>query len=177
MVSTSANFSPVAGRGVSGASSIRFPGHWRISAEADLHQRGQLPPWAEPVQPWLYDTAPAQGRCARLRKVFIVQSMSENRAPVPDPAVLRQQGVPPFNADRESGPAHPAVAEMRELIDPSDALLIVIPEYNKSIREALKNALDWASRAVRSVGPSDHAGSPRSGRARSPPGPLWRSPT
>jgi chromate reductase len=54
--------------------------------------------------------------------------------------------VPLFNEDLESGPVPEAVADMRELIDRSDALLIVTPEYNQSIPGVLKNALDWASR-------------------------------
>ena len=54
--------------------------------------------------------------------------------------------VPPFNEDLEIGPAPAAVADLRQLIDRSDALLIVTPEYNRSIPGVLKNALDWASR-------------------------------
>ena len=54
--------------------------------------------------------------------------------------------VPLFNEDLETGPAPDAVADMRELIDESDALLIATPEYNRSIPGVLKNALDWASR-------------------------------
>jgi chromate reductase len=54
--------------------------------------------------------------------------------------------VPPFNEDLESGPTPSAVADLRELIRQSDALLIATPEYNRSIPGVLKNALDWASR-------------------------------
>jgi chromate reductase len=54
--------------------------------------------------------------------------------------------VPLFNEDLESGPAPSAVADLRELIRRSDALLIATPEYNRSIPGVLKNALDWASR-------------------------------
>jgi chromate reductase, NAD(P)H dehydrogenase (quinone) len=54
--------------------------------------------------------------------------------------------VPLFNEDLESGPAPAAVAEMRQLIECSDAVLVVTPEYNRSIPGVLKNALDWASR-------------------------------
>jgi chromate reductase len=54
--------------------------------------------------------------------------------------------VPLFNEDLESGPVPEAVADMRELIDRADALLIVTPEYNQSIPGVLKNVLDWASR-------------------------------
>jgi chromate reductase, NAD(P)H dehydrogenase (quinone) len=54
--------------------------------------------------------------------------------------------VPPFNEDLESGPAPTAVADMRQVIQRSDALVIATPEYNQSIPGVLKNALDWASR-------------------------------
>ena len=54
--------------------------------------------------------------------------------------------VPLFDEDLESGPAPAAVADMRALIERSDAVLVVTPEYNQSIPGVLKNALDWASR-------------------------------
>jgi chromate reductase len=45
--------------------------------------------------------------------------------------------------DRE----YPPVARaLKEHIESSDGLLIVSPEYNRSIPGALKNAIDWASR-------------------------------
>jgi chromate reductase len=56
------------------------------------------------------------------------------------------ESVPPFNEDLESGPAPVGVAEMRRMIETSDAVLIVTPEYNMSVPGVLKNALDWASR-------------------------------
>jgi chromate reductase, NAD(P)H dehydrogenase (quinone) len=53
--------------------------------------------------------------------------------------------VPLFNEDTED-PVPAGVAEMRRLIEGSDALLIATPEYNQSVPGVLKNALDWASR-------------------------------
>jgi chromate reductase, NAD(P)H dehydrogenase (quinone) len=44
----------------------------------------------------------------------------------------------------ESFPPEPRA--LKEAIAGSDAILIVTPEYNRSIPGALKNALDWASR-------------------------------
>lgn len=55
-------------------------------------------------------------------------------------------GIPLFNEDLEGGPVPSAVADLREIIATSDAVLIVTPEYNQSIPGVLKNALDWASR-------------------------------
>jgi chromate reductase, NAD(P)H dehydrogenase (quinone) len=56
------------------------------------------------------------------------------------------ESVPPFSEDAESGPLPLAVADLRALIERSDALLIATPEYNTSMPGVLKNALDWASR-------------------------------
>jgi chromate reductase, NAD(P)H dehydrogenase (quinone) len=55
--------------------------------------------------------------------------------------------VPSFNEDAED-PVPAGVAEMRDLIERSDALLIATPEYNQAIPGVLKNALDWASRPL-----------------------------
>ncbi len=52
--------------------------------------------------------------------------------------------IPPYNEDLDKAPT--AVAELREEIARSDAVLMATPEYNGSIPGALKNALDWASR-------------------------------
>ncbi len=40
----------------------------------------------------------------------------------------------------------PAGRALKEAISASDGILIVSPEYNRSIPGALKNAIDWASR-------------------------------
>ena len=53
--------------------------------------------------------------------------------------------LPPFDEDLESTPP-PAVQELLDAIESSDAILIATPEYNASLPGALKNALDWASR-------------------------------
>ncbi len=56
--------------------------------------------------------------------------------------------LPPYNADDDVEPAHPAVARLREEIAAADAVLIATPEYNGSIPGVLKNGLDWASRPL-----------------------------
>ncbi len=53
--------------------------------------------------------------------------------------------LPFFSQDIENDPPA-AVIELRELAAASDAVLIVTPEYNRSIPGVLKNALDWGSR-------------------------------
>ena len=53
--------------------------------------------------------------------------------------------LPHYNADLEVDP--PAtVKALRKTVRALDALLVVTPEYNRSIPGVLKNAIDWASR-------------------------------
>ena len=54
--------------------------------------------------------------------------------------------VPPYDADEDTDPAHPAVQRLRDAIACADAVLIATPEYNSSLPGQLKNAIDWASR-------------------------------
>jgi chromate reductase len=56
--------------------------------------------------------------------------------------------VPPYDADDDREPAHPAVARLRDAIREADAVLFATPEYNASIPGVLKNAVDWASRPL-----------------------------
>lgn len=56
--------------------------------------------------------------------------------------------IPHFNGDDESSHGiPPAAMALRERMAAADALLIATPEYNSSLPGALKNAIDWASRA------------------------------
>ena len=57
-------------------------------------------------------------------------------------------GLPLFSPDLEAD-LPPAVAEFKSAVASSDGLLIVSPEYNRSIPGALKNAIDWGSRPRR----------------------------
>jgi len=54
--------------------------------------------------------------------------------------------LPMFNQDIEK-PFPEAVEDFRRRVAEADALLIATPEYNSSLSGALKNAIDWASRA------------------------------
>jgi chromate reductase len=53
--------------------------------------------------------------------------------------------LPLYNQDFEDAPS-PAVTAFREAIKAADALLIVSPEYNRSMPGVLKNAIDIGSR-------------------------------
>jgi chromate reductase len=53
--------------------------------------------------------------------------------------------VPFYNADLTDTP--PSVARVLAQIGAADGLVLACPEYNYSLAPALKNVLDWASRA------------------------------
>ena len=57
--------------------------------------------------------------------------------------------VPLFNADVMELGDPPSVQEMKARIRVAAALLIATPEHNYSIPGVLKNALDWASRPLK----------------------------
>jgi chromate reductase, NAD(P)H dehydrogenase (quinone) len=54
--------------------------------------------------------------------------------------------IQPYNEDVKQRGFPPAEQALREKIRAADALLIVTPEYNRSMPGVLKNAIDWASR-------------------------------
>jgi chromate reductase len=60
------------------------------------------------------------------------------------------KAVEPYDEDddRDHGPA--GARRLREAVSSADAILIATPEYNSSIPGQLKNAIDWASRPLRS---------------------------
>jgi chromate reductase len=53
--------------------------------------------------------------------------------------------LPLFNQDIEGD--FPATAQsLKDVLEAADGILVVTPEYNRSIPGVLKNAIDWASR-------------------------------
>ncbi len=61
---------------------------------------------------------------------------------------LRDLALPVFDEDLEATSGLPEGAKkFKALLRASDGFLIASPEYNSSITAALKNAIDWASRA------------------------------
>lgn len=53
--------------------------------------------------------------------------------------------LPMYNQDDEL-PEPDFLVELKAQIKPADGILLVTPEYNRSIPPVLKNALDWVSR-------------------------------
>ena len=63
-------------------------------------------------------------------------------------ADLRDLALPLFDQDLEAASGLPSGAKkFKAMLRASDGFLIASPEYNSSVAPALKNALDWASRA------------------------------
>jgi len=61
---------------------------------------------------------------------------------------LADYPMPLFDQDLEEKEGKPQKAkELKQLFKDHDALLIASPEYNSMITAALKNAIDWVSRA------------------------------
>lgn len=54
-------------------------------------------------------------------------------------------GLPLYNRDMDRA-LPPAVQAFKQDIEAADGVLIVSPEYNRSVPSALKNAIDWGSR-------------------------------
>jgi len=61
---------------------------------------------------------------------------------------LRDYPMPLFDQDLEAASGPPEAArKLKELFLSHDGLIIASPEYNSSLTAALKNAIDWVSRA------------------------------
>jgi len=77
----------------------------------------------------------------------------------PEGVILQHLAIddlPPYNQDQDNAMPEPAQRLKRE-IAAADALIVVTPEYNRSIPGVLKNAIDWASRPY---GSNSFAGKP-----------------
>ncbi|GIG59300.1 hypothetical protein Lfu02_36720 [Longispora fulva] len=60
--------------------------------------------------------------------------------------------LPPYNQDLDTPDDTPeSVVRWRTAISEADGLLIVTPEYNGSIPGVVKNAIDWASRPLKTA--------------------------
>jgi chromate reductase, NAD(P)H dehydrogenase (quinone) len=84
-----------------------------------------------------------------LRRESINRKLAEALAKLAGPraqfTILRIDDLPLFNQDQEPNPPA-AVTRLKGEIEAADGVLIVTPEYNRSIPGVLKNAIDWASR-------------------------------
>ncbi|MEJ2470967.1 MAG: NAD(P)H-dependent oxidoreductase [Desulfuromonadales bacterium] len=89
------------------------------------------------------------GICGSLRKqstnLGLLNYARENAPEGMGVKIADLSEVPFYNADLKSVPS--PVQALLDDLERADALLLACPEYNYSMAPALKNALDWASRA------------------------------
>jgi chromate reductase len=60
------------------------------------------------------------------------------------------KAIPPYDEDDDGSAAPAAVTHLRDALAGADAFLFATPEYNSSVPGHLKNAIDWASRPLKS---------------------------
>jgi chromate reductase len=84
-----------------------------------------------------------------LRRESINRKLAEGLAKLAQPKAQfvfsKIDDLPLFNQDMEPSPPA-AVTRLKGEIQAADGVLIVTPEYNRSLPGVLKNAIDWASR-------------------------------
>jgi len=84
-----------------------------------------------------------------IRKDSLNQKLADALAKIAPPEfsfkTVRIDDLPLYNQDDDGKPAA-AVTRLRKEIKEADGLLILTPEYNRSIPGVLKNAIDHASR-------------------------------
>ena len=89
-------------------------------------------------------------RAGSLNKKLLAVAADAARAAGAEVTVvdLRELALPLYDQDIEDASGLPEGAKkFKALLRASDGFLIASPEYNSSITAALKNAIDWASRA------------------------------
>lgn len=86
----------------------------------------------------------------------LAQALGKLAAPELEFKIVDLADVPMFNQDDEAEPPAPVV-RLRQEIAEADAVLLITPEYNRSIPAVLKNAVDWISRPY---GKNGFAGKP-----------------
>lgn len=89
------------------------------------------------------------GISGSLRKASTNTALMNQAAEIfaPQTYLTADLDLPLYNGDLEAASGIPAkVQQLADQIAAADAVIIVTPEYNKSISGVLKNALDWVSR-------------------------------
>ena len=94
----------------------------------------------------------------------LAQALTKLAKPGIEFTFSRIDDLPLYNEDLQPTPPEPVTRLKRE-IEGADGVLIVTPEYNRSIPGVLKNAIDWASRPY---GKNSFAGKPTAAIGTSP---------
>jgi chromate reductase, NAD(P)H dehydrogenase (quinone) len=85
-----------------------------------------------------------------LRRASMSRKLAQALAPIAPAAMQLHEldigGQPLYNGDAEDSPAAEPWKRLREAVRASDAVLFIVPEYNRSIPGAVKNAIDVASK-------------------------------
>ena len=77
----------------------------------------------------------------------LLQAAAELAPPSCRVEVVSIRGIPLYDGDIEASDGiPPVVSELKDRIASADGLLLVTPEYNKSLPGVFKNAIDWLSR-------------------------------
>lgn len=77
----------------------------------------------------------------------LLRCAQSNLPPGMNLEILDISTLPFYNSDMPAENRPKALVEVLEKIGEADALVLACPEYNYSIAPALKNVIDWASRA------------------------------
>jgi len=70
----------------------------------------------------------------------------EERAPQGVEFTYVDINLPLFNQDVEAAEYPARATEMKQLVEASDGVLFVTPEYNRALPGVMKNTIDWLSR-------------------------------
>lgn len=94
--------------------------------------------------------------CGSLRKASWNRALMNAAIELSPPAVsfceIEIGNLPFFNADVEAQGDPEPVAKFKQAVRSVDGLLIVSPEYHRSVSGVLKNALDWGGRDPKGKG-------------------------
>ena len=89
------------------------------------------------------------------RNTALLRAAATTVGPGIDFEIADLGAIPMYNWDDEQHAGFPTpVVALREQVARADGLLFATPEYNWSVSGALKNAIDWLSRAP--APPIDH---------------------
>lgn len=93
-------------------------------------------------------SASLRGESLNTRLARLAADAIDRHGATADVRSMREFDTPSYNGDVEASKGMPpGAAALRERIEAADGFVIASPEYNASMPGALKNAIDWVSRA------------------------------
>src|SRR3979409_1736067 len=76
----------------------------------------------------------------------VLRGLQDALAPKARLDIFSLHGLPLYNEDEDGEHAPESVCALRSIIETTDGVIMVSPEYNHGMSGVLKNSLDWASR-------------------------------